>query len=272
MRLISMSRFMVKLIHMIKGFLQFLGFFMIFTLVSPTQSVNAQFHESTIEIGSSLLNPLINNDHQEPIIIVIDPGHSTQFNDELEQVAPGIDLYKRKYGVGAVGNLTGIMERDIVLNVSLILKDLLQKENYIVYITRENHLVMLSNFERVEIANYVQADLMIRIHADSSLNTKAEGASILYPSTLYSSTDIVEKSHDYASIILDTLVEDIGMKRLGLFERNDQAGFNWSLVPVITVEMGFLSNAHEEKMLSLASYQNRLAHSLKNGINKLFKH
>ena len=64
---------------------------------------------------------------EDPIIIVIDPGHSTQFNYDQEPVAPGSDITKRKYGVGTVGNITGVMERDIVLNVSFILKDLLKR-------------------------------------------------------------------------------------------------------------------------------------------------
>ena len=37
------------------------------------------------------------------------------------------------------------------------------------------------------------------------------------------------------------------MENRGVVERNDLTGFNWSVVPVILVEMGFQSNVEEDK-------------------------
>ncbi len=203
-------------------------------------------------------------------IIVIDPGHSTQFNFDQEPIAPGSDITKRKYGTGTAGNITGVMERDIVLNVSFILKDLLQKEGYIVYITRDDHLDMLGNIERVNMANYVHADLMIRVHCDSSIYKSNDGASVLYPAPQYYAIDIADESKAYGEIVLNTLIDKVGMDNFGTFERDDQTGFNFSKVPNITIEMGFLSNPAEEQLLIQASYQTRLAYALKDGINNIF--
>lgn len=206
----------------------------------------------------------------DPIVIVIDPGHSTQFNYEQEPIAPGSDITKRKYGVGTAGNITGVMERDIVLNVSFILKDLLKDHEYIVYMTRDDHLDMLGNIERVNIANYLNADLMIRVHCDSSIYKSNDGASILYPAPIYYAVDIAQTSQEYGEIILDTLIDEIGMDRFGSFERDDQTGFNFSKIPNIVVEMGFLSNPAEEQLLIQESYQLRLAHALFKGIENIF--
>lgn len=45
-------------------------------------------------------------------------------------------------------------------------------------------------------------------------------------------------------------------------------GFNWSKVPVVLVEMGFMSNPTEDKLLNDDSYQNKLAQGLSDGIMK----
>jgi N-acetylmuramoyl-L-alanine amidase len=43
-------------------------------------------------------------------------------------------------------------------------------------------------------------------------------------------------------------------------------GFNWSRIPVILVEMGFLSNKEEDKLLSSQEYQDKIANALAEGI------
>ena len=49
------------------------------------------------------------------------------------------------------------------------------------------------------------------------------------------------------------------MKNRGVVERTDLTGFNWSKVPVILVETGFLSNPQEDKLLNSEEYQNKIA-------------
>ena len=42
-------------------------------------------------------------------------------------------------------------------------------------------------------------------------------------------------------------------------------GFNWSKVPVILIEMGFMSNAAEDKLMATDEYRSKLAAGLFNG-------
>lgn len=203
--------------------------------------------------------------------IVIDPGHGPKVNSDMEPIAPGSTIMKRKYGTGAVGNITGTMEREINLNVSLMLRDLLEKDGFIVIMTRTNHEVILSNIERVNLANNSNADLMIRIHNDSHTNTEIHGASMLVPGDVGYASEIMDISRQYGEIVLDTLVNEIGMANRGVITRTDQTGFNWSKVPIMTVEMGFLSNPEEDKLLSTSDYQEKLAYALYLGIVNCFK-
>jgi len=210
-------------------------------------------------------------DITKPITIVIDPGHGPWVNKDMEPMAPGSTQTKRKYGVGASGIVTGSLEREINLNVSLMLRDLLEKDGYIVIMTRTNHEVISSNIDRANLANDNNADMMIRIHADSFEDSSLNGASMLVPGKVGYAVDIVDESNTYGEIILNTLVEEVGMFNRGLITRTDQTGFNWSKVPIMTVEMGFLSNPNEDKLLATHEYQEKIAKGLYLGILKCFE-
>lgn len=47
-------------------------------------------------------------------------------------------------------------------------------------------------------------------------------------------------------------------------ERSDLTGFNWSTVPVILLEMGFMSNPSDDKTMQTKEYQEQLVQSLAN--------
>lgn len=247
----------------------------LFILVSILFFISLQWYDlnSKTKVPPKIEEPII----EEPIVeevkytIVIDPGHGPKVNSDMEPIAPGSTIMKRKYGTGAVGNVTGTMEREINLNVSLMLRDLLEKDGFIVIMTRTNHEVILSNIERVNLANNNNADLMIRIHNDSHTNTEIHGASMLVPGDVGYASEIMDISRHYGEIVLNTLVNEIGMANRGVITRTDQTGFNWSKVPIMTVEMGFLSNPDEDRLLSTAEYQEKLAYALYLGIVNCFK-
>ncbi len=44
------------------------------------------------------------------------------------------------------------------------------------------------------------------------------------------------------------------------------SGFNWSKVPAVIVEMGVMSNATEDRLLSSPAYQQKLATGISNGV------
>jgi N-acetylmuramoyl-L-alanine amidase len=50
-----------------------------------------------------------------------------------------------------------------------------------------------------------------------------------------------------------------------LQERSDYTGFNWSNVPVILVEAGYMTNPTEDRLLATAAYQRRAAVGLCRG-------
>ncbi|MHB9924492.1 N-acetylmuramoyl-L-alanine amidase family protein [Clostridium botulinum] len=201
-------------------------------------------------------------------IIVIDPGHANRSNLELERVSPDSEEKKIKDGGGADGVNSKTPEYLIAMDVASKLKETLQKEGYTIIMTKNKHSESLGNIERAEVGNKNNANLVIRIHADSADLEDAKGASILVPSKKGYASEINELSKKYGGILLSEMVASANMNNRGVVEREDMTGFNWSKVPVVLVEMGFLSNAEEDKLLNTEEYRIKIVQGLIEGIKK----
>jgi N-acetylmuramoyl-L-alanine amidase len=205
-------------------------------------------------------------------VIVIDPGHANRSNLVTEQQAPGSSIYKIKDGGGAEGVVTHTPEYLVNMLVSMKLKQDLEQMGYTVVMTKTDNSVSLGNIDRANIGNASNAALVIRIHADSSDSSSIKGASMLVPAPINENTKaIYSESKRCGQIVLNALTSQVGMENKGVVERDDMTGFNWSKVPVILVEMGFLSNQDEDSLLKTSDYQTKLAMALANGIQVAIK-
>jgi N-acetylmuramoyl-L-alanine amidase len=204
-------------------------------------------------------------------LIYIDPGHQLNGNNELEPIGPLSKIKKPKVSSGTKGVSTKKPEYQLNLEVSLLLRDMLQKKGFRVLMTREKNKVNLSNKERALLANEAKADLFVRIHADGNEKISINGISIQYPSEMNSYTkNIAKPSKNAATDVLKALIGQTGAHSRGIVPRSDLAGFNWSKVPTILIEMGFMTNAKEDVRLSLAEYQQKLATGMVNGVVQWF--
>jgi len=199
-------------------------------------------------------------------VVVIDPGHGVGGNSEYELQSPDSDITKIKDGGGTEGIVTGIPEYAVTLKVAEKLKTLLEQKNYTVVMTKTQPYENLGNIERAEVGNNNNANLVVRIHCDGLDNQSVTGASMLIPAPIGYAKDISSISAQYGQTILNDLVANVGMNNRGVAERSDLTGFNWSKVPVVLVEMGFMSNPQEDRLLNDDSYENKLAQGLCNGI------
>ncbi len=187
----------------------------------------------------------------------------------MEKVSPDSEEKKIKDGGGADGVNSKIPEYVITMDVALKLKESLQNEGYTVVMTKNKHSESLGNIERAEVGNKNNANLVIRIHADSADSEEANGASMLVPSKRGYASEINELSRKYGGIILKEMVESANMNnRGGVVEREDMTGFNWSKVPVVLVEMGFLSNVKEDRLLNTEEYRTKIVSGLTEGVKK----
>lgn len=236
----------------------------------PSETVQTEAHVKTEEINKEK-EPIKENYSVTDKIIVIDPGHGTGGTKEKEAIAPGSSIKKAAYVSGAAGkNQT---EEELNLKVALKLKTELEEKGALIYLTREGHEATLSNVGRAEFANDLNADICVRIHADGSENSKVCGASVLIPTSEYiKDTDLLQKSKLAGEIVLDEYVKATGAKNRGISKRGDMTGFNWSKVPVILVELGFMSNPEEDALMETEEYQNKMALGILNGLERYFKY
>ena len=204
---------------------------------------------------------------QNKALIVIDAGHQAYANTGREPIGPGSSTYKMKVTAGTSGVVTGIAERDLNLAVSLKLQSELERRGYTVIMVRTSNNVNMSNAERAQIANNYNADAFIRIHANGSSNRNVSGAltMCMTPSNPYNAY-LWGRSYSLSRCVLDGLCRATGAANKGVSQVDNMSGINWSRVPVTIVEMGFMSNPAEDRLMATDSYRNKLARGIADGI------
>jgi len=207
--------------------------------------------------------------------VVVDPGHGGD-------------------NKGALG-YNGTFEKDIVLQVALKLKELLEAQTTAgVSLTREDDR-SLANKDRVAFANEAQADLFISLHCNSSYNPKPTGIEtfvlseaalreesdklsrqVVQPKGLYASAAdnaaaaVVKEMMQFAaqrdaksfgdllqgSLVRRTKAVNRGVKELPIVI------LRGAEMPGVVVELGFVSNPLEAENLGSAAYQERIAQAI----------
>ena len=200
-------------------------------------------------------------------VVVLDPGHDLRANPETEPIGPGSTRRKIKDGGGTHGVVSGLSEAELNLRVALRLQTLLERAGLGVVMTRTttSHTSM-GNIARAQIANRARAALFLRIHADGATDRRARGTHALYPALQRGWTDdVYAESARAARILQAEAVRALGFPDRGLQERSDFTGFNWADVPVALVELGFMTNPIEDRLLATAEYERRAAAGLCRG-------
>ena len=210
----------------------------------------------------------------EKHLIAIDPGHQGPDVDmsDMEPNAPGSSEMKAKATGGTLGKYTQVPEYQLNLDISLKLRDALISEGYDVIMTREDNDKAISNAERAKFANESGADVSIRIHANGSEDTSVNGALAMVgsPGNPYVGK-LYDDSYKLADAVLSSYCDTTGMKNLGVQTTDTMTGINWSSIPVMILEMGFMSNETDDKNMQNAQYQDKMVQGIINGINKYFE-
>lgn len=229
---------------------------------------------------------MASNTHRQKIV-VLDPGHG------------GKDP-------GAIGRSFKTYEKNITLSMGQELKRQLESKGFKVYMTRSTD-IFIPLRKRVDIARRYHADLFISLHADSTLNRKAQGLSIYTLSETASDkeaaalaerenkADIIDgldfsdnspeindvlislsqndsrnKSSKFAGYVVDDMKRQVKL----VSNAHKFAGFavlKAPDIPSVLLEMGYLSNYSEEKYLRQPSYRKKLAEAMSRAVVRYFK-
>lgn len=168
--------------------------------------------------------------------VTVDPGHG------------GTDT-------GTIGQ-HGTREKDVTLAIATKLAAVMKANGISVQMTRMKDLEVLLR-PRVEMANHNDSDVFISIHANSFGNQHGvEGIETYYFS---------DESYPLAKAIHRELLKELKQPDRGV-RKNNFYVVHHTQMPAALVEIGYLSNAHEESLLSSSAYQDRAAKAIYAGI------
>lgn len=170
---------------------------------------------------------------------------------------------------GAIG-ASGTREKDVTLKITKKVQELLKKKGAKVSMTRTgdkdvygpNASDVQELQARVDVAEDNDADAFISIHINSSTNKNVGGfSSYYYPKT----------SNDarLAQAVQDRLVKNFGLDDLGIRKANFYVNKRCTM-PSTLLELAFISNPKEEKLMKSNWYINKLAKSIADGIEDYF--
>ena len=218
--------------------------------------------------------------------IIIDPGHGGKDSG-------AVGLYKN-------------LEKNITLKVGLLLRDKFKKKtNYRVILTRDKDF-FLKLRNRTKLAKKNNADIFISLHADYHRKSRTRGISFYTLSEnasdkeaaalarrenradLIDGVDLSSESSEVTSILLDltkreTLNQSSSLVNfliksfksdMNLLQRSHRyAGFAVlkSLdIPSVLIEMGYLSNKYDSKLLMSDEYQKKISEKIVKAVINYF--
>jgi N-acetylmuramoyl-L-alanine amidase len=206
---------------------------------------------------------------------------------------------------GAVGP-TGLYEKNVALDIAIRVKQIIKKAHplYEVILTRETD-VFIPLPQRAEIANRHEADLFISVHANASANRKARGIETYFLNSTNSEEALkiaarenavslkkMKQDQSELGVILTSVGSELKRHESGRIAGNIQKtmsgsitrkypqtsdhGVKWApfyvlvgaRMPASLVEVSFISNRDEEKLLKTESYRQMLAQAIADGIHK----
>ncbi|WP_375623250.1 MULTISPECIES: N-acetylmuramoyl-L-alanine amidase [unclassified Bartonella] len=216
--------------------------------------------------------------------VVLDPGHG------------GID--------GGAQGVTGILEKDVTLDFARALRDELQKDSHItVSLTRDSN-IFLRLSERVKKAQEFDADLFISIHADTIDLHSLRGATVYTISDKASDaiakslaenenkvdlldglpadetlevTDILmdltrRETHTFSVNFANSVISSLSKNHINLIN-NPHRYANFQVlrasdIPSVLIEIGYLSNKEDEKLLNDPHWRKQMAASIAHSIRQ----
>lgn len=189
-------------------------------------------------------------------IIILDPGHG------------GIDG-------GAVAK-SGLLEKDVTLDIALELRDYLQEAGALVLMTREEDKDLADEDisiirqrkvqdlqRRLDLVNNSGGDMFVSVHLNAIPSPKWRGAQTFYNRT-------IEENEYLAKFVQSEIRRNLENTNRVAKPIGNVYLIKKAEIPGVLVEVGFLSNVEEAELLGTKEYQQKVAASIYQGILRYY--
>lgn len=264
--------------------------FQVFDLAAPDRivvDIYSSKDQTSMVVQKDIVTGIetVDNEIGRRHVIVIDPGHGGN-------------------QPGAIGP-SGLKEKDVVLDIALKTKRLLEESGFTVYLTREND-VDIPLEKRPLLAMQKEATAFISIHTNSAIqkgSSTAKGIETYLLSSRYigaSAKDVADRenrasqsnayndsilnqiiadleesasisfSEDFAKIVQKNAIQYTGLNNRGV----KQAPFivlKGVNMAAVLIEVGFISNPNEEKLLKTPEFKEKVAQALNQAVRDYVK-
>ncbi|SCF78727.1 N-acetylmuramoyl-L-alanine amidase [Streptomyces sp. Cmuel-A718b] len=216
--------------------------------------------------------------------VVIDPGHNPGNRDHTREINRQVDIGTGRKECDTTGTATndGYAEARFTLDVSHRLRALLEAEGARVRLTHDADRPFGPCIdERARIGNEAKADAVVSVHADGSA-VGNRGFHVILPAGVKGggadTSKIVKSSADLGARIAGHFARTTGSApsnyiggNTGLNTRDDLGGLNLSTVPKVFVECGNMRDPKDAALLTSASWRQKAAQGLADGITSYLK-
>lgn len=139
--------------------------------------------------------------------------------------------------------------------------------------TRNDNKTRISCAQRAGVANRAKADAYLRIHANGVDYSSVNGAMTICVTSRnrYVSRSMYRKSYALSKAVLNSYVKATGCRKEYIWETDSMSGNNWSKVPTTLIELGYMSNPSEDRMMQRPSYQQKMVKGMADGIKNFYK-
>ena len=183
-------------------------------------------------------------------VIIIDAGHG---------------------GIDPGANRPGILEKNVNLAVAILVKNNLEQHNAKVILSRSGDIDLSDDCDnetirgrwrrdlsaRVELVDEHQADLFISIHANVSTSAKRQGAEVFFSAKSEASKVLAEYLQTTLNALKNTNTQ-AAVADYFVLRRNK--------IPAALIELGYMTNPQEKKLLIDPRYQYQLSDAIAKGI------
>ncbi|MDX3374268.1 N-acetylmuramoyl-L-alanine amidase [Streptomyces sp. ME02-6991-2A] len=211
--------------------------------------------------------------------VVIDPGHNPRNREHTKEINEQVDIGTGRKECDTTGTSTdaGYAEAQFTLDVSHRLRELLQAQGARVLLTHDDDRPFGPCIdERARIGNEAKADAVVSVHADGSA-VGNRGFHVILPAAVKGggadTSKIVKSSADLGARIAGHFVRATGSAPsnyigggTGLDTRDDLGGLNLSTVPKVFVECGNMRDPKDAALLTDASWRQKAAQGMADGI------